>query len=185
MCFACQKRRQNQHFFCRDIAIGRCRELEEELSKKRGELRELLRQDSSRVTTSCGRIDEVIRQNISKRDEAEATPSRNGGSNIKVEKDDSRVSVVVSEPAHENGDEEEQSTPEESINRHDTSFVSAGKLLKMEMKSPARVIDENGGELRVSRSLSARSEERNFSSDETLKEESKLDEKQIVSKTKA
>lgn len=167
----------------RDIAIGRCRELEEELSKKRGELRELLRQDSSRVTTSCGRIDEVIRQNIGKQDDTEATTTRNCGSNIKVEKDENRASVVVSEQSKESG-VEEQTTPEESSNRHDTSFVSSGKRLKMEMESPATVIDESGGELRVSRCLSARSEERNFSSDETLKEESKLDEKQIVSKTK-
>ena len=126
----------------------------------------------------------MIRQNLGKQNDTSETTTRNGGTNIKLEKDDDRASVVVSEQSIAESVGEE-TIVEESNNRHDNCFTSSGKLLKMELKSPGRLIDENVGELRVSRSLSARSEERNFSSDETLKEESKFDEKQIVSKTKA
>ena len=156
----------------RDLAIGRYRELqsryeqlEEELSKKRGELRELLRQDSRLSTTSQEGEEEDV--NGDQKEEPNGTKI----DSIKEESDVNKIalenlsdkiqgplSVIV-----ERGEEDQLSerSTGSSASRLD-NFSSSG-LPKIELKSPARVMEESVSPR--SQSLPSRNEDRTSADD--------------------
>eukprot|EP00092_Neocalanus_flemingeri_P026024 GFUD01028209.1.p1 GENE.GFUD01028209.1~~GFUD01028209.1.p1 ORF type:complete len:816 (+),score=121.42 GFUD01028209.1:274-2721(+) len=174
----------------RDLAIGRYRELqsryeqlEEELSKKRGELRELLRQDSRLSTTSQDGEEEDVdgggkgEPNGTKIDSIkEESDSSNIAPENAAEKSQGPLSVIV-----ERGEEDQLSerSAGSSASRLD-NFSSAG-LPKIELKSPARVMEEAVSPR--SQSLSSRNEDRTSAEDVITETVNKF-EKQLNHKTK-
>jgi len=174
----------------RDLAIGRYRELqsryeqlEEELSKKRGELRELLRQDSRLSTTSQDGEEEDAEE--SKKGEPNETKidsikeeSKTSSSALEnlAEKNQGPLSVIV-----ERGEEDQLSerSAGSSASRLD-NFSSSG-LPKIELKSPAKVIEEAVPPR--SQSLSSRNEDRS-SADEIVTATVNKFEAQLNHKTK-
>jgi len=174
----------------RDLAIGRYRELqsryeqlEEELSKKRGELRELLRQDSRLSTTSQDGEEEEAEE--SKKGEPNETKidsikeeSKTSSSALEnlAEKNQGPLSVIV-----ERGEEDQLSerSAGSSASRLD-NFSSSG-LPKIELKSPAKVIEEAVPPR--SQSLSSRNEDRS-SADEIVTATVNKFEAQLNHKTK-
>lgn len=156
----------------RDLAIGRYRELqsryeqlEEELSKKRGELRELLRQDSRLSTTSQEGEEEDV--NCDQKEEP-------NGTKIDIIKEESDVNKIALENLSdkiqgplsvivERGEEDQLSerSTGSSASRLD-NFSSSG-LPKIELKSPARVMEESVSPR--SQSLSSRNEDRTSADD--------------------
>jgi exonuclease VII small subunit len=175
----------------RDLAIGRYRELqsryeqlEEELSKKRGELRELLRQDNHRLSTTS---QDGAEENMTGDQKGEQNGTIDG---IKEESDVNKVSLenlsekmqgslsVIVERAED--DQLSERSTGSSASRLD-NFSSSG-LPKIELKSPARVMEESVSPPR-SQSLSSRNEDR-MSEDDILQDNLKKIEAQLNHKTK-
>ena len=153
----------------RDLAIGRYRELqsryeqlEEELSKKRGELRELLRQDSRLSITS----QEEENLNGDQKGEEKQNGTANDGITEEAdmnkaaveavsEKMQGSLSVIVERPEE---DQLSERSTASSASRLD-NFSSSG-LPKIELKSPARMMEESVSVSPRSQSLSSRNEDR-------------------------
>jgi len=174
----------------RDLAIGRYRELqsryeqlEEELSKKRGELRELLRQDSRLSTTSKEGEEEDV--NGSKQGESNGTKidsikEESDAGTIALEnvaeKKQGPLSVIV-----ERGEEDQLSERSAGSSSSRLDNFSSSGLPKIELKSPARVMEESVSPR--SQSLSSRNEDRS-SADEAVAESLNKCEKLLNHKTK-
>jgi len=172
----------------RDLAIGRYRELqsryeqlEEELSKKRGELRELLRQDSRLSTTSQDGEEETVDG------DQKGEPNGTNVDGVKEESDVNKIALEnLSEKIQgslsvivERGEEDQLSerSAGSSASRLD-NFSSSG-LPKIELKSPARVMEESESP----RSQSSRNEDRT-SEDDIVTDNLKKIEAQLNHKTK-
>jgi len=172
----------------RDLAIGRYRELqsryeqlEEELSKKRGELRELLRQDSRLSTTSQDGEEETVNG------DQKGEPNGTNVDGVKEESDVNKIALEnLSEKIQgslsvivERGEEDQLSerSAGSSASRLD-NFSSSG-LPKIELKSPARVMEESESP----RSQSSRNEDRT-SEDDIVTDNLKKIEAQLNHKTK-
>jgi hypothetical protein len=123
----------------RDLAVSRCRELqarydqlEEELAKKRAELRELLRQESGGSGSSRYRERElVVKRELERLNTTElevGSGAEGGGQSLPEDREMDRLS--------------ERSGG--SVSRLDTFSLASG-LPKIELKSPARVLEETSG----------------------------------------
>jgi hypothetical protein len=132
----------------RDLAVTRCRELqarydqlEEELAKKRAELRELLRQESGGGSSSRYRERELVvkreLERLTNTTELEVGSggAEGGGQSLPEDREMDRLS--------------ERSGG--SVSRLETFSLASG-LPKIELKSPARVLEETGGARSASRS---------------------------------